>query len=69
MGKFITDQPLRDKLSGIITNAQELLVIVSPYIKFDNDIKRLIGTHRNNRNVHILRIGRDSPQKYDHYKC
>lgn len=68
MGKFITDQPLRDKLSGIITNAQELLVIVSPYIKFDNDIKRLIGTHRNNRNVHILIICRDIPQNYDDYK-
>lgn len=68
MGRFITDQALRDKLSGIILNARELLVIVSPYIKLDNDIKRLIGTHRNNWNVHILIICRDVPQNYDDYK-
>lgn len=62
MAEFLTGQPLVYQLRKIIENARDLLVIVSPYIKLDEEIRDWFEKHLNNRHLHILLIfGKENP--------
>lgn len=54
MSKFITGQELEKVVYDIIWDAQDTLLIVSPYIKLDDYFKRLFDKHVNNPKLHIL---------------
>lgn len=54
MAKFITGQDLEKAIYDIIWDAEQTLLIVSPYIKLDDYFKRLFDKHINNPNVHFV---------------
>ncbi len=54
MNKFVTGKELEDAICDIIWNAQEKLLIVSPYIKLDDYFKKLFDKHQRNPKVHIM---------------
>jgi hypothetical protein len=54
MGKFITGKNLENVVYEIIWEAQQNLLIVSPFIKLDDYFIRLFDNHLNNPNLHIL---------------
>lgn len=56
MSKFITGKPLQDTVYDIIWESEEILLIVSPYIKLDNYFKEIFDKHKNNPKVHILLV-------------
>jgi len=54
MAKFITGQELEKIIYDIIWDAQETLLIVSPFIKLDDYFKKLFDNHINNPKLHFL---------------
>ena len=54
MAKFVTGKVLEDVVYQIIWNAENQLMIVSPYIKLDDYFKKLFEKHLNNPRIHIL---------------
>ncbi|MFN0031639.1 MAG: phospholipase D family protein [Flavobacteriales bacterium] len=54
MSKFITGKALEDSIYDIIWNAQERLMIVSPFIKLDDYFKTLFDKHVNNPKIHLV---------------
>lgn len=54
MTKFITGQDLEKVIYDIIWEAEETLLIVSPYIRLDEYFKKLFDKHAYNPNVHLL---------------
>jgi hypothetical protein len=54
MAKFITGQDLEKAVYDIIWEAQETLLIVSPFIKLDDYFKKLFDKHINNPKLHFL---------------
>ena len=54
MGKFITGKNLENAVYEIIWEAEQNLLIVSPFIKLDDYFIRLFDNHLNNPNLHIL---------------
>lgn len=56
MSKFITGEELEKKITDIIWEAQETLLIVSPYIQLDDHFKKIFKKHIGNPNLHILII-------------
>ncbi len=42
MSKFLTGKELEDKLTDIIWNAKKYIIIVSPFIKLDNYVKKIL---------------------------
>lgn len=54
MAKFITGQDLEKAVYDIIWEAQETLLIVSPFIKLDDYFKKLFDKHLNNPKLHFL---------------
>lgn len=53
MAKFITGKELEEEICKVIWDAQETLLIVSPYIKLDDYFKKLFDHHVNNPKVHL----------------
>jgi hypothetical protein len=53
MSKFITGKELETAVDKIIWDAEDQLIIVSPYIKLDDHFKKLFDKHLNNPKVHI----------------
>ena len=54
MAKFITGKDLEEAVYNIIWEAQETLLIVSPFIKLDDYFKKLFDKHGNNPKVHLI---------------
>lgn len=54
MAKFITGQDLEKAVYDIIWEAEETLLIVSPFIKLDDYFKKLFDKHINNPKLHFL---------------
>lgn len=54
MAKFITGKELDEEICRVIWDAQETLLIVSPYIKLDDYFKKLFDHHVNNPKVHLV---------------
>ncbi len=53
MGKFITGKELEEAVYNIIWEAENTLMIVSPYIKLDDYFKELFNKHKNNPHIHL----------------
>lgn len=53
MSKFLTDKELEDTIYDIIWEAEQSLLIVSPYIKLDNYFKKLFEKHLNNTKLRL----------------
>ncbi|KRD07320.1 hypothetical protein ASE21_17655 [Flavobacterium sp. Root901] len=77
MSKFITGKELEEVVYGIIWEAKNTILIVSPYIKLDDYFKRLFDKHANNPKVNILIVfGKNegevsrslSKDDYDYFK-
>ncbi|MDC7996635.1 phospholipase D family protein [Gilvibacter sediminis] len=56
MSKFLTGKELEDAIYDIIWEAEEKLLIVSPFIKLDDYFKKLFDRHENNPKVHLLLV-------------
>jgi hypothetical protein len=54
MSKFLTGEELQKTVYDIIWDAEETLLIVSPYIKLDEYFKRLFDKHINNPKIHLV---------------
>lgn len=54
MTKFITGQELEKVVYDIIWDAEDIILIVSPFIKLDDYFKKLFDKHANNHKVHLL---------------
>jgi hypothetical protein len=54
MSKFLTGEELQKAVYDIIWEAEETLLIVSPYIKLDEYFKRLFDKHINNPKIHLV---------------
>ncbi len=54
MSKFITGKELEDAVYNIIWDAQNTLLIVSPYIKLEKYFRELFDHHLNNPKLHII---------------
>lgn len=54
MAKFITGKDLEEAVYNIIWEAEQTLLIVSPYIKLDNYFKKLFDKHANNSKIHLI---------------
>ena len=56
MSKFITGKDLEEAIYDIIWDAEDTLLIVSPYVKLDKYFKELFDRHKKNPNVHLLLV-------------
>lgn len=54
MAKFITGKDLEEAVYNIIWEAEQTLLIVSPYIKLDDYFKKLFDKHINNPKLHFI---------------
>jgi len=54
MAKFITGENLEKVIYDIIWEAENTLLIVSPYIKLDDYFRKLFDKHANNPKIHLL---------------
>lgn len=54
MSKFVTGELLEEKITDIIWDAKETLLIVSPFIRLDDFFKKLFLKHENDDNLHII---------------
>jgi hypothetical protein len=54
MSKFITGKELEDAVYNTIWDAQNTLLIVSPFIKLDSYFRKLFDKHINSPNLHII---------------
>jgi hypothetical protein len=77
MAKFLTGKDLEEAITSIIWDAEQTLMIVSPYIKLDDYFKKLFDHHIDNPKVHFLvvfgknekRISRSlSQDDFDYFK-
>lgn len=56
MSKFITGKVLEETIYDIIWNTEDVLLIVSPFIKLDNYFKQLFNKHENNPKLHLILV-------------
>jgi len=56
MAKFITGEDLEKAIYDIIWDAEETLLIVSPFIRLDDYFKSLFDKHINNPKIHFIII-------------
>lgn len=56
MSKFLTGKELEDAVYNIIWETENILMIVSPYIKLDEYFKKLFDKHENNPKIHLLLV-------------
>lgn len=56
MAKFISGKDLEDAVYNIIWEAEEVLMIVSPYVKLDEYFKKLFDKHIHNYKLHIMLV-------------
>ncbi|MAP55112.1 MAG: hypothetical protein CL605_09440 [Altibacter sp.] len=54
MSKFLTSTALHDVIYDIIWDAEQTLLIVSPFIKLDDYFKEIFTKHKNNPKLHIV---------------
>lgn len=54
MSKFVTGKDLEKVIYDIIWDAEQTLLIVSPFIKLDEYFKKLFNKHINNPKVHLI---------------
>src|SRR3954462_2704548 len=54
MSKFLTGDELSKKVYDIVWDAEETLVIVSPFIKLDDYFRKLFEKHKYSHKLHIL---------------
>lgn len=54
MADFLTSKKLEDKITGVIFEAKQSLLILSPYIKLDDYFKKLFSNHFKSQQVHII---------------
>lgn len=56
MSKFLTGEELSNEVYNIIWDAENTLLIVSPYIKLDKYFKELFDHHLHNHKLHLLLV-------------
>ncbi|REE25021.1 hypothetical protein DFQ09_103328 [Winogradskyella pacifica] len=56
MSTFLTGKALEKEIDKIIWDAEEILLIVSPYIKLDTHFKELFEKHSHNHNLKIVLV-------------
>ncbi len=56
MSKFITGKDLEDAIYNIIWEAENQLLIVSPFVKLDDYFKQLFDKHENNPKIHLVLV-------------
>ena len=56
MSEFLTGKKLEDAVYDIIWETENILMIVSPYIKLDDYFKKLFDKHENNPRIHLLLV-------------
>lgn len=56
MSEFLTGKKLEDAIYDIIWETENILMIVSPYIKLDDYFKKLFDKHKNNPRIHLLLV-------------
>lgn len=56
MSKFLTGKELEETIYDIIWDAEETLMIVSPFIKLDDYFKEIFNRHLNNPKIHLLLV-------------
>lgn len=56
MSKFLTGQPLEEKLTDIIWNAKKYVVIVSPFIKLDNHVRSIFDKIKATHETHLILV-------------
>lgn len=56
MPSFVTGKELEEKITDIIHQAKNTLLIVSPFIKLDDYFKELFNTHKKSPALHIIII-------------
>lgn len=56
MSKFLTGNALNDAIEKTIWDAEEKLLIVSPYIKLDDHFKKLFYKHEQNPDLHLMLV-------------
>lgn len=54
MAKFLTGKDLDNVICDIIYKAEDILLIVSPYIRLDGYFKKLFDNHQHNPKIHIV---------------
>ncbi|MBR9847751.1 MAG: hypothetical protein GYB35_17400, partial [Algicola sp.] len=54
MSTFLTGKKLEEAIDNIIWEANEILLLVSPFIKLDNHFKELFKQHVYNDKLHII---------------
>jgi hypothetical protein len=54
MAKFLTGKELNEKIYDVIWNAEDKLLIVSPFIKLDDYFKKLFENHKHRHKLYIL---------------
>lgn len=54
MAKFITGKDLEEAVYNIIWDAEDTLLIVSPFIRLDDYFKKLFDKHSNNPKIHFI---------------
>lgn len=56
MSKFLTGKELEETIYDVIFEAQETLLIVSPYIKLDYYFRKLFDEHKKNSKIEIILV-------------
>jgi hypothetical protein len=54
MSTFLTGKPLETTIEDIILNAQQVLLLVSPFIKLDDHFKKLFNDHKYADKLHVI---------------
>ncbi len=56
MSEFLTGEKLDETICDTIWEAEETLLIVSPFIKLDDYFKKLFDKHENNPKLHLILV-------------
>tara|TARA_R110002095_G_C4217942_1_gene236723 strand:- start:45 stop:938 length:894 start_codon:yes stop_codon:yes gene_type:complete len=65
MSKFLTGRELESKLTDIIWNAKRYILIISPFIKLDDHIKKVFNDRNNKHDVKVyILFGKNEEYKH-----
>lgn len=56
MSKFLTGKPLEEKLTDIVWNAKKHVIIVSPFIKLDNHVRKIFDKIKATHEINLILV-------------
>ncbi len=56
MSKFLTGSELENKLTDIIWNAKEYVIVISPFIKLDDHVRKIFNKVKDCTDIHLILI-------------